>query len=1076
MVPRILAALLTPMALCLTASSVQAEILGYTARNSGSETQLTSVIVGRGGQVVAYDPAHLIPSQVEQFRSAEVNNVIAPPGTPTPDARARIFLLGDTKLNSGIINPGGQRETPAAAATDEMPGVVVRFAKPLVNRPGDDLVVFEIQRGDSPFSGDVLHVVPVDGAESVRPITIRSFDVTYDHPAAREVLPFTRHPAQKPTIDVPFHEAALKPNGSIGQFTALAVGIDLSRLGYSADAEVERLMLQSTGPGTAMVDLVLVAGLPEAVAPNVLAEVPKFDQPERLLDDHLDGDLSEVEQVVFAERIPGNDHWYANFGHYCCGRAEYPEQRLPEDWQPDPIFKPGGRLCLWNIRSRELTVLLDDPEGGVRDPQVHYDAEKILFSYRPGGDANYHLYEIGVDGEGLRQVTEGPYDDIEPAYMPDGRIVFVSSRCDRYVNCWRTPVGVLYSCEGDGSDLRMVSTNIEHDNTPWVLPDGRILYMRWEYVDRSQVDFHHLWTINPDGTGQMVYFGNQYPGVSMLDAKPIPHTRKIVSSFSPAHGRPEHMGYVTIVDPGSGPDDKRSATQVSRPRALFRDPYAMSEDCILVANAQGILLMDGQGNTELLCRGSGVGSLQCHEPRPVIRRYRERPVSSLTDPSKATGNLVLADIYTGRNMEGIERGDIKKLLVMEQLPKPVNFSGGPWPLSIDGTFSLSRILGTVPVEADGSAAFEVPAMRSIFLIALDDQDMSVKRMQSFVTLQPGETTSCVGCHEPRVVGPPPQPGLMALNRRPSRIEPITDVPSVPDFPRDIQPILNRVCVECHNPDKCEGQIDLSGDHTPLFAQSYWTIIHKALIADGRNEKHGNRPPRAIGSSASRLLKLLDGSHYGAKATPLEFKTMRLWIDASAVYPGTYAALGSGMHPVEFPVETMERRCGECHGSPRPKSRAFGKGSYFTFGPTGPPVPLVHDFADLKKIRGIGYFKFGFNRRPQSFCNLTRPDKSLMVRAPLAKSGGGLEVCGKAVFADTSDSDYQTLLGRIQAASALHMQEKRFDMADFRPNDHYLRQMQTYGILPADLPPTGPIDVYATDEAYWQSFWYEPESR
>lgn len=193
-----------------------------------------------------------------------------------------------------------------------------------------------------------------------------------------------------------------------------------------------------------------------------------------------------------------------------------------------------GLLCVVSGAGRELY----DQRGGVRDPHVHYDGRKILFSYRPGGTHNYHLYEIGVDGKNLRRLTDGPDDDFEAVYLPDDDIMFVSSRSHRFVNCFYTRVTTLYRMEGDGGDIRMLSSNVEHDNTPWVLSDGRVLYMRWEYVDRSQLDYHHLWTMAADGTSQTVYYGNQNLGFAMLDAKPIPGTRKIVASFNPGHGRP----------------------------------------------------------------------------------------------------------------------------------------------------------------------------------------------------------------------------------------------------------------------------------------------------------------------------------------------------------------------------------------------------------------------------------------------------------------------------------------------------------------------------------------------------------
>ena len=795
-------------------------------------------------------------------------------------------------------------------------------------------------------------------------------------------------------------------------------------------------------------------------------------EPGELLRTMLDGPLAGVQEIVFAVRVAGWDHWYANFGHYAATVPEYPPQQgLPGEAIP-PLFGEGGRLCRLNLRTGKLTVLLDDPAGGVRDPQVHYDGRTILFSYRKGGQPYYHLYEINADGTGLVQRTDGPYDDIEPTYLPDGGIMFCSSRCNRFVNCYRTPVAVLYRCDGDGRNLRPISANIEHDNTPWPLPDGRVLYMRWEYVDRSQLCFHHLWTANPDGTGQMVFFGNQFPDTAMLDAKPIPGTREVVASFSPGHGMPEHMGHVTLVDPATGPDRLAAARRISRQGRLYRDPYPISRDCFLVADNRGLWVMDGSGQTDPIYKLPAHESRwTCHEPRPLAPRPREPVLASRIQPTKASGRFVLADVYHGRNMAGVKRGEVTRLLVLEQLPKPINFTGGMWPTSAGGTFTLARILGTVPVAPDGSADFLAPAMRPLFFVALDAQDLAVKRMQSFVSLQPGETLGCVGCHEPRTRATPAPPGPPALlGRAPHDIEPIAGVPDVLDFARDIQPILDRHCVACHHPDRPEGRVDLCGDHAPLFARSYWTILQRGLISDGRNERYGDRPPRTIGSSASRLLGLLDGSHYQARPSAHEQRVVRLWIDTSAVYAGTYGALGSGMHPVEFPIEMMERRCGACHGHAPPKPQ-IGRGQYFRFGPAGPPLPLVHEFADLQRIRGtIGYYKFGNAVPPQELCNLTRPDKSPLLRAPLARSAGGLEWCGRAVLADTRDPDYQALLARIVAASEKHQREKRFDMPGFRPNVYYVRMMQRYGVLPAGLGPGDPIDVYATDRAYWQSFW------
>ncbi len=796
----------------------------------------------------------------------------------------------------------------------------------------------------------------------------------------------------------------------------------------------------------------------------------------------LDGPLAEVEHLVFAVRKPVRRHYYENFGYYLLPPGAYPYPS-PGESAPGPAqYSGGGRLCLLNLRAGEVTVLLDDPPGAVRDPQVHYGGRKILFSYRRGGQPYYHLYEVGMDGTGLVQLTDGPFDDIEPVYAPDGGILFCSTRCRRFVGCNPSPVATLYRCEGDGSDIRELSASPFTDNTPSMLPDGRVLFTRWEYVDRNQLSFHHLWVGNPDGTRQAAYFGNQYQGsrppvprfsdVAMLGAKPIPGTNRVVASFSPGHGRAEHQGFITVVDPSLGPDVPAAARRLS-PRP-FRDPYPVSADCFLVADREGIWLMDGRGRTERIFALSAADTeadLECHEPRPLRARPREFASPPAVDLSKSTGLVALSDIYRGRNMEGVERGDIKRLLVLEQLPKPVQFSGGQEPLSIGGTFALERVLGTVPVEPDGSAFMELPAGRALFFVAIDENDLSVKRMHSFLTVQPGETTGCVGCHEPRTQSPHAPAPPLAATRRPSRIEPIPGMPDVFDYPRDIQPILDRHCAGCHNPDRREGGVELTGDHTPMYTVSYWAMIVHGLISDGRNYT-GDRPPRTVGSSASRLLALGDGSHHDAKFSPRERTMVRLWIESGAVYPGTYAGLGTGMHTVKFPVETMERRCGECHlRTDVPAYHGLSKGSLFQFGPREPAQALVGGFHDFNLVIRLAYLKFGEGPPHQWLCNLTRPEKSLLLQAPLSADAGGLGLCGD-VFAGSSDADYQEILAAVADAAARLERYKRFDMRGFRPSPYYVRQMQRYGILPDDLPPDAEIDPYAADRAYWQSLWWE----
>jgi hypothetical protein len=841
-----------------------------------------------------------------------------------------------------------------------------------------------------------------------------------------------------------------------------------------------------------------------AAAAAVAAEPPRgssaASDSTNVLERFFASPAADFDEIVFAQRVSGRDHWYGNFGHYC-DDSPYTNAALLQRDGKRFAFGEGGRLCCLNLRTGQLRVLLEDPRGGIRDPQVHYDGNKILFSYRPGGSEAYHLYEINTDGSGLTQLTDGPDNDIEPVYTPDGGIVFCSSRCHRFVPCWRTQVATLYRCDADGGNVRMLSNNAETENTPWMLPDGRVLYMRWEYVDRNQLLYHHLWTVNPDGTGVMVYFGNQHPGLVMLDAKPIPGTGRVVASFSPDHGRAEHMGWITIVDPRNGPDDMTRTRRISE--RSFRDPYPVSDEFFLVADDRGIYVLNDRGGLATVFEpGSSGCPLPPHEPRPLRPRLREPVLHSRFSNNEDVGHLLLHDVYAGRNMEGVRRGEIKKLLVLEQLPKPANFSGGQEPLTIGGTFTLQRILGTVPVEPDGSAYFAAPPVRSLFFVALDEHDLSVKRMQSFTSVQPGETLGCVGCHEPRTqaphgdavseggtgtplptsftglhgVGSEPIPllprrdalTLEAARRRPSRIEPFAGIPDVLDFPRDIQPILDRHCVECHHAGRREGGVELTGDMTPLYTISYWTMFTESLVSDGRNGR-GNRPPRTIGSSASRLMTLIDGSHHNARLSERERTTIRLWIESGATYPGTYAALGSGMHPVDLPHEVFRRRCAECHTATEPSYRNVKADAfYYQFGQRRPPQPLLTSIQDIILIRHLAYFQLGESRLYQAYCNLSRPEQSLFLLAPLAKGAGGLGTCGAEVFADVHDADYQAILAAIQSAADRLNESKRFGMKGFVPNRFYIDEMQNYGLLPRPLPPDAEIDVYALEQAYWQS--------
>ena len=588
-----------------------------------------------------------------------------------------------------------------------------------------------------------------------------------------------------------------------------------------------------------------------------LPEIPGLREMKEHVKNLKDALYGDFEEIVFAARgVNQQDgHWYANFGYYCTG---------PEF----PAYGEKGALCVWNFKTGKLRYLIKKTDGAVRDPCVSYDGRRVVFSYRPQGGLHYHLYEINTDGTAMRQLTSGEYDDIEPCYLPDGDIIFCSGRARRWVNCWLTQVATVYRCDPDGRNIRMLSSNIEHDNTPWPLDDGRIIYMRWEYVDRSQVNYHHLWTMNPDGTLHNVFFGNKHPGGLFIDAKPIPGSSDVIMIDSPGHGSREHQGFIARVNARQGPDEKQNLRRVSKTNA-YRDPWAFSSDLFMAAKGREIVLMNNEGREiSLFSLPDDLKSCDLHEPRPVIARKREPLIADKTDLSSPSGILFLEDIYEGRQMRQVKRGSIKKLMILESLPKPINFTGGMDPLSYVGTFTLPRVLGTVPVEDDGSALFEVPALRPVFFVALDAEGKAVKRMQSFTQVMPGEHQGCVGCHEERTMAPTAYAGgkgvVNAMNRMPSKIDSSDRCFDVPDFPKHVQPVLDRHCVRCHNPVDRKGGVDLSADHGPMFSMGYYSLVAWGQVTDGRNYAKSNYPPYALGTGSSRLLKKLDGSHHNVK--------------------------------------------------------------------------------------------------------------------------------------------------------------------------------------------------------------------
>ncbi len=827
------------------------------------------------------------------------------------------------------------------------------------------------------------------------------------------------------------------------------------------------------------------------------------------------------DEILFAVRKPSIDgHWYASIGYYAMDQC-----------QPTFPMNSGGKLCIYNVKTKQVRTIFEDPQGNIRDPQIHYDAKKLVFAYLPKGKRHYSLYEINIDGTNLKQLTgQGEdvspgmedystfsppgWDDFEPAYLPSGEIIFCSTRANRYVQCWLTQVATLYKCDADGGNLRALSANVEHDNTPWVLSDGQVAYMRWEYVDRFHMGFHHLWSMNPDGTRQMVLYGNQINHGTILAPKPVPRSPKIVVTWSPGHGRREHYGRIALIDPRLGPDDPKGVQYISKGN-IHCDPWALSERHFLVANKATIEMLDGDGKTEVLYRlpeqlakeGYWIG-----EPRPLMKRQREPVLTDATDPSSEHGTLALVNIYKGRKMWNVKPGTVKNLLVYEVLPKPINYSGAMSEMSAGGTFSVERLIGSVPVSDDGCAYFTLPALRSVLFVAMDDKGHCVKRMHSFTSVMPGETTTCIGCHERRTEAPASNEReqlARILRTEPVTPEPVAGVPEIFDYLRDIQPILDEHCLKCHNHDREEGGFNISGHWGPLYPIGYIQMSWRALFGDNRvilpyaEHSRSNFDPYEIGTGSSRLLELIEEGHEGVDMPQAQQKVIRYWLDAGANHAGTYAVnshgtIGYYVHGInvrndkDWPetkamVEVMNRRCDVCHA---PTDAEKKIGTYKL------PAHFYAQYYPPDKYQKNRYVAHTMSEDGGRFnrhiiFNLSYPELSKVAQAPLSKAAGGLGVCeaksGMAVFRDKNDPDYQAIVAAV-ARGRRHILEEnnRFCMINPSPNNgencpvqfvprrDYVREMIRYGVLPVDHDFNASVDPFELDKAYWRTFWYVPK--
>ena len=807
----------------------------------------------------------------------------------------------------------------------------------------------------------------------------------------------------------------------------------------------------------------------------------------------------DFDEIVFTMRGQSPDaHWYGNFGRYPDPYLGYTKENSPlrklkysfnagmlaenpKDGRTDncAFSKDGGKLVKFNIKTGEIKELLSDPTGGVRNVCVDYDADKMLYSYRKGGTDQYHLYEMSIDGSSpkLFPFSGKEFDDIEATYLPNGDVVFVSTRCQRTVPCWMVDVAILHRWYADDGIVRQISANIDQDNTPWPTSDGRLIYMKWEYVQKSQLNFHGLWKKDPNGANDMVFFGNDIPWGLLIDAKPFGAKNKYAFSYSTNHGRRDHQGQIAVIDNPRNPGDYKAMKFVSddHPNGLYSTPFPVAENYILASYENKLCVFDTQGHMfELPLPESfkPFPNTMIFDAQPVRKRPRPQMPADMADYDTDEATVVVVDAALGRNMDGIKSSDIKKLLVVEVMPNITHLFGGTEPISMRGTFTFERPLGTVNVEDDGSAHFKAPANRALSFVALDKDGNAIKRMQSFTNFVNGTTTSCIGCHEMRDMAPPPiKNKLKALRRPADKIVPLDGISprEVIDFVRDVQPILTRHCAPCHNPQKFAAKIDLTDGMGPMFPSSYFYLRTRRQIKDG-DDRDGKLPPYTFGSGGSRIMKKIGGKHKGVKLSPAELQLMKRWLDLGATASQSGACVESGMVGYYYSnimlradedwPETAEMkkafdtRCASCH---------YGKKflpSMISGDKREVPAWMFQWENDEKSPRIRMSHHAAFNTKT--------PENSSVLMAPLAVEAGGRAKSGAhpVIFRDKSDPDYQKIRAAINRAHEYIKNENpRYTDANYKPRGAYYGALIRRGIIKKDDSLEN-FNAFEADKKYW----------
>ena len=547
----------------------------------------------------------------------------------------------------------------------------------------------------------------------------------------------------------------------------------------------------------------------------------------------------------------------------------------------------------------------------VGDFDLHWDAKKMLFSSQLA-NRRYEVFEIGVDGTGLRQVTRtvDGVDNYDACYLPSEKIIFDSTAVLQGVPCvgGGSQVANLYVMNPDGTGVRQLCFDQDHNWYPSVTNDGRVLFTRWEYSDTPHYFTRVVMGMNPDGTGQRsVYGSNSYWPNSTFYVRAIPdHPSQFVGVISGHHGV-ARMGELILFDPAQGQQEADGVVQripgygkkvepiirdalVNNSWPRFLHPYPLSGKYFLTAcklNAQspwGVYLVDVFDNILPICVEPGVAML---EPVPLRTTKRPPIIPERIDVKRKDAVVYLSDIYRGGGLKGVARGTVKRLRLFAFDYGYHNLANHTY-IGIEGPWDVHRILGTIDVEADGSAAFRIPANTPIAVQPLDDEGKALQLMRSWFVAMPGEAMSCVGCHE-RDTETPATELLIASRKTPQEIRPWLGPARGFSFDRDVQPALDKYCVGCHNDKPYKGRKlpDMRQDNQRGFSRAY-RVLQKYVRRPGPESDYHMFPPAEYHADTSPLIQMLHKGHNNVQPDREAYERLYTWIDLNVPYYGTWS--------------------------------------------------------------------------------------------------------------------------------------------------------------------------------------------